>query len=196
MIIRFAQVSDLPHILEIYAPYVHDTAITFENILPTEAEFRERFEKISSRFPWLVCEEEGQILGYAYAATHRDRIAYQWCVESSVYLSERAQGRGIGKHLYKALLAMLKLQGIVNIYALITVPNARSIGLHQKMGFNEFALFKNIGYKLLAWHDVQWMLLTLNEQLNVQVEPVWFPLLMGDIRIEEILQEETLALTK
>lgn len=189
MIIRLAETQDLEQILAVYAPYIKDTAITFETVVPDLPEFCQRFEAVTGSFPWLVCAEGDQILGYAYAAKHRDRIAYQWSVESSVYLGAGAQGRGMGKKLYKALIDLLTLQGIVNVYGLITTPNEKSVGLHRSLGFNEFALFEKIGYKRAAWHDVQWMLLVINQHLTKQADPVPFPELILDIRVQKILRE-------
>lgn len=188
MLIRAAELSDLNQILSIYSPYINDSAITFETVVPDLKEFTARFNTVSEAFPWLVCEENGVILGYAYAARHRDRIAYQWSVESSVYLSADAQGRGIGLHLYQALIAILKIQGIVNIYAVITMPNARSAGLHKRLGFEEFAVFKKIGYKQNAWHDVLWMLLVINKHEIHQQAPVLFNSLKSDERIKLIVK--------
>lgn len=191
MILRYAEPQDVPQMLSIYAPYIADSAITFETVVPLSAEFENRLKAVITGFPWLVCEEQGKILGYAYAAKHRDRIAYQWSVESSVYLSPDAQGRGVARHLYQAMIAILKIQGIVNIYALITVPNAKSIGLHERLGFNEFALFKKIGYKNSCWHDVLWMVLVINSHDMEQSEPLLFSDLNSDARILEIISQET-----
>ena len=194
MIIRYAEPQDVPQMLSIYAPYITDSAITFESVLPTNTEFEDRLNAVTTGFPWLICEEQGIILGYAYAARHRDRIAYQWSVESSVYVSPDAQGKGVARHLYQAMIAILKLQGIVNIYALITVPNVKSIGLHERLGFREFALFNKIGYKNSAWHDVLWMVLVINSHDMEQSDPLLFSDLKSDARISEILRQESLLL--
>lgn len=194
MFIRPALAADADQILAIYAPYIYHSAITFETEVPSAQEFKARIERVLAKYPWLVCEEEGKIIGYAYAGGHRDRIAYQWSVEISVYMNESAHGRGVASHLYQALLAILKIQGIVNIYALITVPNPRSIALHARFGFKPLTIFEKIGYKEGAWHDVQWMLLVLNAHEKKALTPIPFAELSTDSRLAEILEKETSAL--
>ena len=130
MSIRLAAETDLPRILAIYAPYVEHTTISFEYTPPTPDEFRQRFLKITARFPWLVWEEQGEILGYAYACAPFERAAYQWCCEPSIYLRPDAQGRGIGRKLYTALEELMKLQGYRNVYAIITAANETSVAFH------------------------------------------------------------------
>lgn len=194
MIIRYAEPQDVPQMLSIYAPYIVESAITFETVLPADTEFENRLNAVTANFPWLICEAQGIILGYAYAAKHRDRIAYQWSVESSVYVLPDAQGKGVAKHLYQAMIAILKIQGIVNIYALITVPNAKSIGLHERLGFKEFALFNKIGYKNSTWHDVLWMVLVINSHDMEQSNPLLFSDLKSNVQISEILKQESLLM--
>jgi len=196
MIIRYAAPQDVPQMLLIYEPYIADSAITFETVVPARTEFENRLKIVINGFPWLICEEEGIILGYAYSAKHRDRIAYQWSVESSVYVSPDAQGRGVAKHLYQAMIAILKIQGIVNIYALITVPNSKSICLHERLGFSEFALFNKIGYKNSSWHDVLWMVLVINSHEKEQSNPLLFSDLRSDVRVLEIIRKETILLNQ
>ncbi len=194
MLIRPANSTDADQILAIYAPYIYHSAITFETEVPSAEDFKARVARIIEKYPWLVCEEEGQIIGYAYAGGHRDRIAYQWSVEISVYINEAAHGRGVATHLYQALLALLKIQGVVNIYALITVPNLKSIALHARFGFKELIVFEKIGYKEGAWHDVQWMLLVINAHEKVQSAPIPFVQLRNDSRLLEILEKENSSL--
>ena len=196
MIIRYAAPQDVPQMLLIYEPYIADSAITFETVVPARTEFENRLKIVINGFPWLICEEEGIILGYAYSAKHRDRTAYQWSVESSVYVSPDAQGRGVAKHLYQAMIAILKIQGIVNIYALITVPNSKSICLHERLGFSEFALFNKIGYKNSSWHDVLWMVLVINSHEKEQSNPLLFSDLRSDFRVLEIIRKETTLLNQ
>lgn len=162
--IRFAKISDAEKLLEIYRPYIEKTNITFEYTVPEIKEWRKRIEEVMLQFPWLVAESDGQIAGYAYAAKHRDRIAYSWCCESSVYLSEEFQGKGIAKILYDELFKILKQQGYVNVYAILTCPNPKSEKFHESFGFYDVGKFHKAGFKFDKWHDTRWMQLHLNEQ--------------------------------
>lgn len=157
MSIRLAAEADLPQILAIYAPYVENTTISFEFAPPTPEEFRQRFLRISGRFPWLVWEENGEILGYTYACAPFERAAYQWCCEPSIYLRPDAQGRGIGKKLYTALEKLLTLQGFRLSYAIITSENTHSLAFHQQMGYDVLAHFPDCGYKHGRHLGVTWM---------------------------------------
>ncbi len=161
--IRTALTSDAPAILEIYAPYILNSAATFETEVPPAENFAQRITTYLQNWPWLVYESDGVIAGYAYATKHRERSAYQWCVESSVYVHDNFQQKGIAMALYKKLFAILKYQGCRNIYAGITLPNDKSVRFHQKKGFSWLADYKNIGYKLGHWHTVSWWQLALNE---------------------------------
>lgn len=155
--IRLANVEDTAKILEIYVPFITDTAISFEYTVPSEEEFAERIISIGKEYPYLVCEENDTIIGYAYAHRYLERAAYQWDVEVTVYLSPEAQGKGIGIRLYAALEALLYRQGIKNLYSCITASNTRSIRFHEAAGYNLIGTFKNAGYKSNAWQDVVWM---------------------------------------
>ena len=154
--IRMATLQDAEAILSIYAPYVEHTAVSFEYEVPSPAAFRLRMEGIMAFYPYLVWEVNGQILGYAYAHRHQERMAYQWNAELSVYLHPEATGRGIGTALYGALLELLKLQGVKTAYGCVTVPNAASEALHAKLGFSPAGIWHNSGYKLGIWRDVGW----------------------------------------
>ena len=142
--------------LDIYAPYVV-TPITFENEVPTVEEFARRIREIAAFYPYLVCEVEGRIVGYAYAHRQMERAAYQWNAELSVYIDEAFAGRGIGKQLYTRLIELLKRQHVKTLYALITLPNEASIALHRSFGFQEVGVWRQTGYKCGRWHDVMWM---------------------------------------
>lgn len=155
MNIRFATEGDAPALLAVYGQYI-DTPITFEYALPTEAEFARRIRDISAAYPYLVGEEAGRVVGYAYAHRQAERAAYQWNAELSVYLDGAHTGRGLGRRLYGALLELLRLQGIRTVYALVTVPNEKSEGLHRRMGFRHMGTQQNTGYKNGAWRDVAW----------------------------------------
>ena len=155
--IRIAEERDVPEILAIYAPYVLTTTYTFEYDVPTEEAFLQRFRTITAQFPWLVWEENGAVLGYAYGSAPFERAAYRWCAEISVYLKPEARGKGIGTHLYKALEAILTYQGYRLVYAIITSENAASMAFHEKMGYKLDAKFQNCWYKFGRWLSVAWM---------------------------------------
>ena len=155
--IRIAEKGDIPAILDIYGPYILTTTATFEYTVPTPAEFTERFETITAQFPWLVWEENGQILGYAYASPPYARAAYQWCAEPSVYLRPDAKRKGIGKKLYAALEAILAFQGYQVLYALITGENTGSLRFHEACGYAHRVTFPDCGFKFGRWLDLIWM---------------------------------------
>ena len=155
--IRIATEADIRQMLDIYAPYIENTTITFEYSVPTEAEFLERFRKITSRFPWLVWEEDGKILGYAYGSAPFERDAYRWCAEDSVYLLPKAQGKGIGSKLCLALEKVLFYQGYRRIYALITADNKKSVIFHEKLGYTLRSELPDAGFKFGRWNGVVWM---------------------------------------
>ena len=155
--VRIAEEADVPAILEIYAPYILTTTATFEYTVPSPAEFLERFRGITRQFPWLVWEEDGKILGYAYASAPYSRAAYAWCAEPSVYLLPGARGRGIGTKLYAALEKILDFQGYQVLYALITPENQDSFRFHEKRGYRFSVLFPDCGFKFGRWLGLFWM---------------------------------------
>ncbi|HEL2110820.1 TPA: N-acetyltransferase [Streptococcus suis] len=155
--IRSAQIEDAADLVAIYAPYVEDTAITFETQVPTVADFADRIKKTLEKFPYLVAEEEGRVVGYAYASTYKDRAAYDWTVELSVYVAQEARGKGIGSLLYDAIEEDLTARGFKNFLACIALPNPASLALHKKRGYEQVAHFKNVGYKFDNWHDIVWL---------------------------------------
>ena len=148
--------GDVRPMLAIYAPYVRDTAITFEYEVPTAEEFGARLHQVLPSYPWLVCRAPGQVLGYAYAHRHMERAAYGWNVECSVYVLGSARGHGVGRALYGALLELLRLQGVVNAYGCIAVPNEASEALHRAAGFSLLGRFPASGWKQGRWHDIVW----------------------------------------
>ena len=144
--IRLATEKDIPAILDIYAPYVLETAYSFEYTVPTAEEFTARFRHHTHYCPWLVWEEDGVVLGYAYGAPAFERAAYRWCGEVSIYLASSAQGRGIGKKMYAALEELMKRLGYRVLYAIVTSENAPSIAFHEALGYRQRALFPDCGY--------------------------------------------------
>ncbi len=173
--IRLASPADAGGVRAIYAPYVRSSAITFETAEPSVEEIAQRIGSISARYPWLVCSRSREILGYAYASRHRERAAYQWCVEVSVYVDTALRGHGIGSALYEALLKILVDQNFCTAYAGITLPNPASISLHEKKGFTLIGIFKDAGFKLNAWHDVGWWQRSLQEKSFPPGSPLDFP---------------------
>lgn len=157
MSIRFATQQDIPAILQIYGPYVENTAISFEYSVPSQEEFTQRFHKYTRQFPWLVWEEDGSILGYAYGSAPFERAAYGWCAEASIYLAPQAHRRGIGRKLYTALEHLLTLQGYRKLYALVTTANPPSVQFHLAMGYRHLVDFKDCGFKFGSWHGVTWL---------------------------------------
>lgn len=161
--IRLISIDDAEAVLAIYAPYIQNTNISFEYEVPTLMEFKQRVERIIKEYPWLVCEHENKIVGYAYGGQHRARTAYKWSVESAIYIAEDFCGKGAGKLLYTKLFEQLRQQGFVNVFAGMTLPNEKSERLHRACGFKDIGVFKHIGYKNNEWHDVRWMQLDLGE---------------------------------
>jgi L-amino acid N-acyltransferase YncA len=159
--IRFATPADASAVAEIYGPFCEDSPITFETERPTVPEIENRIRGIVERFPWLICENENEVIGYAYAGPHRDRAAYRWCVDVAIYLSEKRRGQGHGTALYTVLFELLRIQGYFQAYAGVTLPNPASIRLHQRLGFEAVGIYRQVGYKANAWHDVSWWALSL-----------------------------------
>lgn len=165
---RFALESDTEEILKIYTPYIKETVITFEFEVPSVDEFRKRLKEIATDYPYIVCLADGKIIGYAYAHRHMERAAYQWNAELSVYVERTCLRCGVGKALYGALIEILKLQNIGNVYGCVTFPNENSEKLHQYFGFNRVGIFHSTGYKDGAWRDVAWYEKTIG---NKELEP-------------------------
>ena len=163
MSIRSIKMEDASCILEIYAPYVTDSATSFETEVPSLDSFIARIQDYTAKFPWIVFESEGQVVGYAYASSHRSRCAYEWSVECSVYINPKHHEKGIATNLYKELFRLLKDQGAVNVLAGITLPNQASIKLHESFGFEPIGKFKDVGFKQGQWWDVGWWQLQLQK---------------------------------
>lgn len=162
--IRLARPDDTAAIATIYAPYVTDTVISFETVSPDEHEMAHRLAKTLARFPWLVAMCDGEVAGYAYAGQHRERAAYQWSADVSVYVHKDFQRRGIGRALYTPLFAILRALGYYNVYAGIALPNPASVALHEAMGMTPVGVYRHVGYKGGMWHDVGWWEGSLRQQ--------------------------------
>lgn len=165
--IRAAQPADAPRLAEIYAPYVRETVVTFEETAPDAAEMARRVREVERTFPWLVCESGGQVLGYAYAHQLQERAAFQWSAEVSIYLARNERGHGAGSALYHALEARLYQMGVAQLYAQISVPNPESMGFHHRCGYQDLCVYPHVGYKLGRWCD----LAVLTKQLQLPEHP-------------------------
>lgn len=145
----------------IYAPYVIDSPVSFEETAPDAAAFAARIARTAATHPWLVHEHEGAVVGFAYATPHRERAAYRWAAEASVYLDGAHRARGIGRALYEALFERLRAQNIRIVCAGISLPNDASVALHEALGFEPVGVYRGIGWKAGAWRDVGWWQLRL-----------------------------------
>lgn len=184
--LREATLADAPALLAIYAPFIEESAISFETEVPTPAAFAERIFAIQQKWPYLVAVTDAptgeRVLGYAYASSHRDRAAYRFSAEVSAYVDPAAHRLGIARALYTAVLELLRHQHIVNVYAGIALPNEKSVGFHEALGFRLLGVYRHVGYKMGAWHDVGWWEQSLvDEELlaagHLPEEPVFAPTL-------------------
>jgi len=159
----------------IYADAVANTLASFEEAPPEAAEMTRRIEETLRRTPWLVAELDGDVIGYAYAAPHHARPGYRWSVNLSAYVAPAHRGRGVGRGLYLPLLEILRRQGMVNAYAGVTLPNPASERLHEAIGMRRFVVYRRVGFKFGAWHDVAWYELRLAEPEGRPLEPIMLP---------------------
>ena len=186
--LRLAEADDATRITAIYAPFCLETAVSFETVAPDEATMRERIRGLAERHPWLVAvSETGDVLGYAYAAKHRERAAYRWSVDFTVYLAPAGKGRGIGTDLYMALVAICRFLGYHRAFAGITLPNEPSVRLHEKIGFRPIGIYRRVGFKLGKWHDVGWWSLDLLPEGSAPGEPRSMKSIVGSRELEKIL---------
>jgi phosphinothricin acetyltransferase len=157
MDIRRVRRADAAAIAAIYAYYVRETIISFEDVPPDPAEMETRIAAITARYPWFVAEDDnGAIVGYAYAGPHGTRAGYRWSVDVSVYLAPDVHGRGIGRALYAVLFPELQRMGFRRAYAGITLPNAKSVGIHEAFGMTLVGVYQRVGFKHGSWWDVGW----------------------------------------
>ena len=159
--IRLADERDAVAVQAIYAPYVRETAISFETEPPPVEEIAGRMRAVLAHAPWLVCEREGRVVAYAYAGRFHARAAYQWSVEVTVYADRMHHRRGVGRALYTALLDVLRVQGFCTAVGIVALPNPPSVGLHEALGFERVGVIPAVGFKHGRWHDVGWWRLAL-----------------------------------
>ena len=188
-VIRRAAAGDAAALLDIYAPYIRDTAITFEYDVPAAEEFAARIGDIARTHPDRVCERDGRPVGYAYAHNIRERAAYDWAAELSVYLAPAAQGQGAGTALYRCLIDLLAMQNLRILYGCVTLPNEKSERLHEKLGFAPVGVWHGAGWKFGRWHDVGWLEKRLGGDGAAQ-PVIPFPQLDGQ-KIQECLDRYT-----
>jgi phosphinothricin acetyltransferase len=193
-LIRLADTRDAPAVAAIYRPAVTDSVISFELEPPDGDEMARRIERVSTRTPWLVCEVAGEVVGYAYAGPHRERPAYQWSVEVSAYVRGDVRRAGVGRALYTSLFATLVVQGFRNAYAGVTLPNAGSVGLHTAAGFSPVGVYRGVGYKHGAWHDVAWLERALAPRVADPPAPVPLPALAASAAFQNALAQGVPAL--
>jgi L-amino acid N-acyltransferase YncA len=194
--LRLITPDDAKATLAIYAPYVLQLPVSFEYEVPGLQEWESRISAYAKICPWLVCECQERVVGYAYAGRHRDRTAYAWSAEAAIYLANDFHGQGIAAALYNVLFELLKLQGYVNVLAGITIPNGQSENFHRRMGFQEVGVYKKIGYKFGAWHDVRWLQLSLMEHPALPQTPKPFSDLRDTEAVQGILQAASAGLNK
>jgi len=172
MIVREAKVSDAKALSEIYKYYVDNFPYSFEYIAPSPEEFAKIISDISESFPFFVCEENDDTIGFSYARQFKERKAYQWVCETSIYVKNGCTQKGAGRLLYEKLISALKRQGFVKAFAVLGCPNKESELFHQKMGFSLAAALPDIGYKLGSWHDIKYYVLELNPFRDDMPEPL------------------------
>jgi phosphinothricin acetyltransferase len=192
--IRIAEPADARGVAEIYAPSVAASPISFETAVPTPQEMQGRIAAILAFAPWLVCVGAERIEGYAYASPHRDRAAYRWCVDVSVYVHEHGRRAGVARGLYMALLALLRLQGFYAAHAGITLPNEPSVRLHESFGFQRVGVYPRVGYKCGAWHDVGWWQLELRDRVAAPEPTLSMEALRRSPRWDEAIEAGRAAL--
>jgi phosphinothricin acetyltransferase len=172
IIIRSADQQDTEKMLDIYAPYILNSVVSFETDVPLLEEFQHRVRHYQEKLPWLICEINNTLAGYAYATDHRQRKAYEVTKELSVYVHKDYRNLRVGTGLYRALIEILKAQGVYNVLAGITLPNTESVRFHESMGFKPVGVYHNVGYKFGKYHDTGWWELLLGTNNNNALEIV------------------------
>jgi phosphinothricin acetyltransferase len=186
--IRAANAADADAISAIYGPYCDGTVISFEETAPTADEMARRIASIGETRPWIVLEDGGAIIGYAYASAHNDRAAYRWSVSTAIYISRDHHRRGAGRALYTTLFALLRALGYRQATAGITLPNPASVGLHGAFGFVPVGAYRQIGYKMGGWHDVGWYQAEIQPGAVAPTEPLSVRELAGTSAWDEAVQ--------
>ena len=178
--VRIAELADASAFAAIYGPIVAETAISFETEPPSAAVMGERLAKTLTTHPWLTAVRGGEIVGYAYAGAHRERAAYRWSCDVTVYVAPEGHRSGVGTALYGTLLPLLRRQGLRSAFGGIALPNAGSVALHEAMGFTPIGVYRDVGFKLGAWRDVGWWRLGLSADEGQPADPLTFPQLSAE----------------
>jgi L-amino acid N-acyltransferase YncA len=184
LLIRFATADDAASVAAIYTPNVEGSAISFEAEPPSPDAMRARITSTLQQTPWLVCEGGGELLGYAYASPHSERAAYLWSLNASVYVAAGCRRQGIGRALYASLFALARLAGYYAVHAGVTLPNAPSVGLHESLGFVPIGVYRAVGFKRGAWHDVGWWQLELRPRVGTPGVPIALPRMIVEAPFE------------
>ncbi len=187
--LRLATAADAPEIAAIYAPFVAHTSVSFEAIPPTPQDIVAILARAAGMWPWVVCERDGRVAGYAYAGLHRERAAYRYSVNVSAYVREGDRGQGVGRATYTALLRLLEVLRYQSVFAGITLPNEASVAFHRTMGFDDVGRYRNVGFKAGAWHDTLWLGRALGTHPIPPPEPL--PLRAIDARTIDALLDPT-----
>jgi L-amino acid N-acyltransferase YncA len=187
-LIRLARESDAEAVQRIYAPSVLHSVVSFETEPPSVEEMRSRIVKVLARLPWLICERQERVIGYVYASPHRERAAYGWSADVTVYVDADHHRHGVGRALYTSLLQALKVQGLYNAFAGVALPNPGSVGLHEAMGFPPVGVYRAVGYKFGRWHDVGWWQLALRPHLPDPAPPASLDSVAGSAEWEAALR--------
>lgn len=187
LVIRSAQEDDAAAVAAVYAPYVRDTAVSFEVEAPTVAVMAQRIGETLTTHPWLVAFRDDKVVAYAYAGKHSQRAAYRWTVDTTIYVSGQERRSGIGRSLYKVLLETLQGQGFRSVFAEIVLPNLGSVRLHEAMGFKSIGIHKDIGFKLGRWQDIGYWRLGLADGAAPPDEPVPFAAFQQTPAFAEVL---------
>lgn len=181
--VRIATSRDAAEIAAIYTPFVRETVVTFEEEAPSDAEMEDRIRDGLLMFPWVVLERDGKVGGYAYASLHRARASYRWAADVSCYLAPDCRGQGVGGALYETVFAILRAQNYTEALAGITLPNEASVRMHEKRGFRPIGVYRRIGFKLGAWHDVGWWQCEIQSPESPPPEPIPFASIDDSVRL-------------
>ena len=188
--LRLAKIEDAQEILDIYSPYIKESNITFEYTVPTLDDFEDRMRIIIKKYPYIVAVWQDKIVGYAYAHIHMERAAYQWNVETSIYVKQDLGHQGIGTLLYRKLLEILKVQNVQNVYGCVTSPNENSEKMHYAFGFQLVGRFSNTGYKSGEWHDVGWFELHIGNKEDTKILEEVLSIYEIEKQVDEILKSK------
>ena len=189
-IIRLATLDDAKYVRDIYGPYIEESVVSFEQIVPSVEEMRGRMAAVCEKYPWLIAEVDGRVAGYAYGGRHAERAAYRWAADVTVYLDPAYHRRGIGRRLYSVLFDLLRLQGYRRAFGGISLPNEASVGLHESMGFTRVGVYHDVGYKMGRWIDVGWWEMPLQETAENPPEPIPFPQLRDSQEVLGLLDRQ------